>query len=277
MANRRSPLAIRYSLFAVLLRARRELLLDRALDVARAHRELLVLGLEQEGVEAAAAVDRLQRIGGNAQLHRAAERVRHHGDVDQIGEEAPLGLDVRVADLVADLRALAGQFTTPGHGYETFRLSRPRALARLGCSIRVSWDGGRIETRPRGVKVAASPGAGRSPPSGPRGWPCIISRVPDHINDLFGAEWKGWRAARERPAARAPFEFRFLEFVRRVVWGRISGCVGAFQASASYRGGCLRACGIDRAGRCARPGRLDARYVVTLAGLPIGTGNWVID
>src|SRR5262245_19928352 len=96
--------------------ARLELLLHFALDLAGAPGELVLLRLDQEGVEAAAAVDGLERIGRDAQLHRAAERVRHHGDVDQVGEEAPLGLDVRVADLVPDLRAFAGQFATPRHG-----------------------------------------------------------------------------------------------------------------------------------------------------------------
>src|SRR5215475_8505583 len=97
------------------LGARLELLLHFALDLARALRELVLLRLDQEGVEAAAAVHGLERVGRDAQLDRAAERVRHHGYVDQIGQESPLGLDVGVADLVADLRRLAGQFATPRH------------------------------------------------------------------------------------------------------------------------------------------------------------------
>src|SRR5262249_47966353 len=61
-------------------------------------------------------IDRLERIGADAQLDRAAERVRDQRHVEQVGQEAPLGLDVGVADLVSDLRRLAGQIASPRHG-----------------------------------------------------------------------------------------------------------------------------------------------------------------
>lgn len=61
-------------------------------------------------------IDALERIGRDAQAHVAAQRIRYKGDVHKIRQEAPLGLDVRVAHLVPDLRALGGQFTAPGHG-----------------------------------------------------------------------------------------------------------------------------------------------------------------
>jgi len=60
-------------------------------------------------------IDRLERIGRHAQLDRPSERVRDHGDVEQVGQEAPLGLDIGVAHLVPDLRGLAGQFAAPRH------------------------------------------------------------------------------------------------------------------------------------------------------------------
>ena len=44
------------------------LLRDLALEVARLGRQLVVLGLHQEGIEAAAMIDGLQRIGRNPQL-----------------------------------------------------------------------------------------------------------------------------------------------------------------------------------------------------------------
>ena len=78
------------------------LLLDRALEVARLGRQHVVLGLQQEGIEAAAMIDGLERIGRDPQLHRAPERVGDHGDVEQVRQEPPLGLDVGVAHLVAD-------------------------------------------------------------------------------------------------------------------------------------------------------------------------------
>ena len=91
------------------------LLGDLALEVEHARGELAVLRLEQEGVEAAAVVDRLQRVGRDARAHRAPERIRAQRDIDQVRHEAPLGLDVGVAHFVTDQRALAGQLATPGH------------------------------------------------------------------------------------------------------------------------------------------------------------------
>ena len=92
-----------------------DLLLDRALQIQRAGREHVGLGLDQILVEAAIVVDALERIGRDAQAHVAGERVRDEGDVDQVRQEAPLGLDVRVAHLVARLGALGRQFAAPGH------------------------------------------------------------------------------------------------------------------------------------------------------------------
>lgn len=92
-----------------------DLLLDRALQVERAGREGGRPGLLQVGVEAAVVVDALQRVGRHPQAHVAAERVRDEGDVDQVRQEPALGLDVRVAHLVADLGALGGQFALTGH------------------------------------------------------------------------------------------------------------------------------------------------------------------
>src|SRR5882724_1453415 len=51
------------------------LLLDRPLQFARAGREHIRLGLDQEGIEAAAVVDALDRVGGDAQAHVPSERV----------------------------------------------------------------------------------------------------------------------------------------------------------------------------------------------------------
>ena len=92
-----------------------DLLLDRALQIEGAGGEHVGLGLDQVGIEAAIVVDALQRIGRDAQAHVAGEGVRDEGDVDQVRQEAPLGLDVRVAHLVAHLGALGRQFAAPGH------------------------------------------------------------------------------------------------------------------------------------------------------------------
>jgi hypothetical protein len=92
-----------------------DLLLDRALQVERTGREVGGAGLLQEGIEAAIVVDAFERIGRNPQAHVAAERVRDEGDVDQVRQEPALGLDVRVAHLVAHLGTLGGQFALTGH------------------------------------------------------------------------------------------------------------------------------------------------------------------
>lgn len=102
----------------LLLRCRRraDFLLDGALQLEGAGREHGGLGLEQEGIEAAIVVDALDRVGGDAQAHVAAQRFADEGHVDQVRQEAALGLDVGVADRVADLGALGRQFAAARHG-----------------------------------------------------------------------------------------------------------------------------------------------------------------
>src|SRR5271170_1609679 len=94
----------------------RPLLDDLTLEFERAGGQFFVAGLEQERVEAAAMVDGLQRIRGNAQTHRAAERVGHEGNVEQVWQKPPLGLAVRMAHLMPNLTCFAGQLATPRHG-----------------------------------------------------------------------------------------------------------------------------------------------------------------
>src|SRR5579872_6567086 len=94
---------------------RSELLLDLPLEVERPLGQIGVLGLDQIGIEAAAMVDAAQRMGRDPQPHRAAERFGHHGDVEQIRQKAPFGLDVGMAYLVPDLRTLATQLASPRH------------------------------------------------------------------------------------------------------------------------------------------------------------------
>ena len=53
-----------------------ELLLDFALDRAGVLRKLVALRLGEEGVEAAAMLDRAKRVGRNAQAHRALAACR---------------------------------------------------------------------------------------------------------------------------------------------------------------------------------------------------------
>ena len=100
------------------------LLDDLALELERPRRQLGVLGRQQEGIEAAAMVDGLERIGGDAQPNGAAERIRHQRDVEQVRQKPPFGLAVRVAHAVPDLAGFSGELAAPGHGNSSiFRAS----------------------------------------------------------------------------------------------------------------------------------------------------------
>ena len=96
-------------------------LTTRRLSSRALARKLVILCLEQKGVETAAMVDRLDRIGGHPQPHRTSERVRYHRDVEQIGQKPALGLDVGVTDAVAHKRPLARQFAPPRHWQTSFK------------------------------------------------------------------------------------------------------------------------------------------------------------
>src|SRR3954453_12952200 len=98
------------------------LLGDLALQPARLRREFLGVGLREERIKAAAVVHALQRVRRDAQLDRTAERVRDQRDAQEVRQEAALGLDVRVADLVAHLGAFAGQFAAARHRRNPWKL-----------------------------------------------------------------------------------------------------------------------------------------------------------
>jgi hypothetical protein len=61
-------------------------------------------------------VNGLERVGRDAKPHAARERIGLDRDIDQIGQEAPLGLAVGMADLVANQCFLAGQVALARHG-----------------------------------------------------------------------------------------------------------------------------------------------------------------
>ena len=80
------------------------LFFDLALEIRALSRQLVVLRLHQEGVEPAAVIDRLQRIGRDAQAGTERSSASEISvTLQQVGQEPPLGLAVRVAHLVAGL------------------------------------------------------------------------------------------------------------------------------------------------------------------------------
>lgn len=79
-------------------------------------------------------VDALDRVGGDAQAHVAAEGFRDERHVDEVRQEAALGLDVGVADLVADEGALGRQFAAARHGKNPCSSPQRCAAAILGAT-----------------------------------------------------------------------------------------------------------------------------------------------
>src|SRR5262249_55635341 len=77
--------------------------------------EGVVLGLYQEGVEAAAALDRPQGMSADTQAHAALQGVADECDIDKVRPERPLGLVLGVAAQLARHGALAGQLATACH------------------------------------------------------------------------------------------------------------------------------------------------------------------
>jgi hypothetical protein len=99
-------------------------------------------------------IDGLEGVRGNAQLDGTPERIGNQGDIEQVGQESPFGLDVGVTYLVADLRGLAGQIASSRH-WKTSNISgvrahhpAPPALQHLG----FSQAGGPIVSEEKGVK-----------------------------------------------------------------------------------------------------------------------------
>src|SRR5215831_8572062 len=119
-------------------RARLAELANPALEIERSPRQVPVFCFHQEGVEAAAVVHRSQRIRRDTQLDGAAQRVRHQGDIEQIGQKSPLRLDVRVAHPMTDLGSPAGQLAPSGHK-RTSTFAPTAAIAGAG-KIRRSYS-----------------------------------------------------------------------------------------------------------------------------------------
>jgi hypothetical protein len=92
---------------------RRALFGNLPFEFKRPRRQFAVARLGEESIEPAAMIDTAERIGGNPKSHRSTERIRNQSDVYEVRQKAPFGLDVRVTDLMADLRRLAGQFAPP--------------------------------------------------------------------------------------------------------------------------------------------------------------------
>jgi len=67
-------------------------------------------------------LDRAQAVSRDAELEAAVQAFREERDVLQVGQEDALRLVVGVADVVADLAALAGQFAIRDMASTRFRI-----------------------------------------------------------------------------------------------------------------------------------------------------------
>ena len=79
-------------------------------------------------------IDGLERVRRHPQPDRAAERVRDHGDVEQVGQESSLGLDVGMAHLVPDL----GGLPVSSHRHDMGNLENCSKRRRTGAG---AWRG----------------------------------------------------------------------------------------------------------------------------------------
>src|SRR5262249_45837533 len=90
---------------------------------------LAIRRIAQKRINTALVFDRANRRGGDAQPDRA-QNVREDTRSLQIGQIAPFGLIVGMADIVPDLDSLAGDRASPRHGAPrsnatSERLARP--------------------------------------------------------------------------------------------------------------------------------------------------------
>ena len=89
--------------------------LDPPLEPAQVAAQLAVGRGQQKAVEPAAVLDRADRMGRDPQPDALAERLAVHALLAQIGQEAPPGLVVGMADIVARHHPLAGQHAASRH------------------------------------------------------------------------------------------------------------------------------------------------------------------
>ena len=124
------------------------LLCDLTLQQASALRKFLVVRLDEERIETAAMFNRTQSVGGNAQAIALAERFGHQRNIAEVRQKAATRLVVRVADIVAVLDRLAGQFTSAGHFGLTFNyvLQAPTRMSEFKQSTQFDAAGARSRT-----------------------------------------------------------------------------------------------------------------------------------
>ena len=162
-------------------------------EPAQLARKLAVAAREQEAVEPAPMLDRAQRMGGDAQPDALAQGLAVQPLPAQIGQKAPPGLVVGMADVVARHHALAGQLAASRHRQKSPPRSQDRARRPPGASGYL--EAARTKVKPRPEATPPPREVTRGPPDGharPRGGPNARSRQ---------RQLAGCAAARGQPAA----------------------------------------------------------------------------
>jgi len=83
---------------------------DFALQAARLQGQFIIVGFEQESVEAAPMFDGTQGVGADAQAHAAAECIAQQRHVTKVRQKTPLCFNIRVAYKVSNKTTLACEF-----------------------------------------------------------------------------------------------------------------------------------------------------------------------
>src|SRR6185503_10963169 len=120
------------------------------------------LALQDEGVEAAIAIHRAQRIHADAQLIAVAQKFAGQRDRLQVRTIDLLGLVVGVADIVANQKAFSGQFAAAGHGtlsgklrvairliFRLFQPERAGFISKQGLWVKAGSATSRLAPRPK--------------------------------------------------------------------------------------------------------------------------------
>ena len=92
-----------------------QLLGNRALELAGLVRKLVGVSLQKESIKTAAMLNRLERVGTDAETIGEPHGIADQADIAQIGQKAPSDLVVGMAHIVACQWVLACQLANSSH------------------------------------------------------------------------------------------------------------------------------------------------------------------
>jgi hypothetical protein len=93
----------------------RHCFLQLSLNLQSTLRKLLVMGLQQEGIQTADMIDATQRLGGHAEFEVPAQLFRGDSDIAQVRQKATAGSILGVGNIVSSHHTSASQFAATRH------------------------------------------------------------------------------------------------------------------------------------------------------------------